>query len=318
LLWGAVNLREFLKLCASISERTGTYIGVGLTTNGLLINAAYLELFEEFDVSVTLSIDGPAHIHDINRRSFQDTGTHAAVEQAFRLLQSRGLASGALAVCDPNHDPKEFFDYFRELGLDGYDILVPDAIHGDEPRSIASFYKGLFDLWMEANSKERSVSIRIIEAMVAGLLGGTSTIESIGHVPVGTCTVLTDGTMEPLDVLRIAGEGSTRSSTNIFKNRLQDIVLDQTWLAARSASTELCEECRRCKFMHACGGGYLPHRFSKERGYDNPSVYCRDLYEIFTHIQRVLAANVFLAKDSGARIPFEETLRSGCAPQAVA
>ena len=41
--------------------------------------------------------------------------------------------------------------------------------------------------------------------------------------------------------------------------------------------------------MSACGGGYLPHRFSKESGYDNPSTYCDDLYATFEYIASVLS-----------------------------
>jgi uncharacterized protein len=40
--------------------------------------------------------------------------------------------------------------------------------------------------------------------------------------------------------------------------------------------------------MNACGGGYLPHRFSKENGYDNPSMYCNDFFSMLKNVQSVL------------------------------
>jgi uncharacterized protein len=52
----------------------------------------------------------------------------------------------------------------------------------------------------------------------------------------------------------------------------------------------------------ACGGGYLPHRFSRDNGYDNPSVYCDDLYATFEHIQTTLAEQVYLRKPDGERV----------------
>jgi len=29
----------------------------------------------------------------------------------------------------------------------------------------------------------------------------------------------------------------------------------------------------------------MPHRFSKENGFNNPSVYCRDLLKLICHVQ---------------------------------
>jgi uncharacterized protein len=97
--------------------------------------------------------------------------------------------------------------------------------------------------------------------------------------------VMTDGSVEPHDVLRIAGNGSTRTTFNVFDHALDEVRSEPRWQAARDASINLAAKCRSCKFMNACGGGYLPHRFSKANGYDNPSVYCDDLYAMFENMQ---------------------------------
>jgi uncharacterized protein len=62
--------------------------------------------------------------------------------------------------------------------------------------------------------------------------------------------------------------------------------------------------------MNACGGGYLPHRFSKENGYDNPSVYCDDLYAAFEHIQSALESHVYVSKPGGERLSVSDGLAS--------
>jgi uncharacterized protein len=96
--------------------------------------------------------------------------------------------------------------------------------------------------------------------------------------------VNTDGSLEPLDVLRIAGDKHNDSSINVFNNQIQEIAAHPKWLAAYHASQVLPEKCQVCRYSHACGGGYLPHRWSKTNGYDNPSVYCDSLMEIFDHV----------------------------------
>jgi uncharacterized protein len=35
-----------------------------------------------------------------------------------------------------------------------------------------------------------------------------------------------------------------------------------------------------------CGGWYIPTRYDKDNGFDNPTVYCPDILKLITHIQR--------------------------------
>lgn len=306
LLWGVQQFERIAAGCRLASARTGCEISLAVTTNGVLIDDRWLDCFESNNISVTISIDGPAHIHDIHRRTFQGGETHELAERALRRLQSRDISVGVLAVANPAYEAKEFVAFFSGLGLDRFDILIPDATLDDEPPSIGSFYCGLFDQWLEANRERRTVSIRTIEAMVTGLLGGRSTSEGIGYGPIELCTVLTDGSMEPQDVLRIAGDGATSTTCNIFDNALEDIKNEPRWQAARTASLSLCETCRQCKYMQACGGGYLPHRFSKRNAFDNPSVYCEDLKTIFRHVEDALAGEVYLRTQDNRRIALSQ------------
>jgi uncharacterized protein len=54
--------------------------------------------------------------------------------------------------------------------------------------------------------------------------------------------------------------------------------------------------------MGACGGGYLPHRFSRKNGDDNPSVYCDDLYAMFENMESVLEQQLYVSKPDGERL----------------
>ncbi|HWX63798.1 radical SAM protein [Bradyrhizobium sp.] len=308
LLWGVENFSRFAEACKAISSRTGCEIPIAVTTNGVLIDDEWLNCFEAHDISVAISLDGPAHVHDIHRRTFQGTGTHAAVERAARMLVARDIAVTALAVCNPAYPPVHYVDFFADCGIASYDIMIPDATVDETPPSIASFYNGLFELWMEANRSRPAVNIRTVTDMIASLLGNNSPTEGVGHKPVELCTVMTDGTIEAHDVLRIAGNGVTRTTFNIFEHTIDEVRNEPRWKAARDASINLCEKCRQCKFMNACGGGYLPHRFSKKNGYDNPSVYCDDLYAMFETMQSVLEGHLYVRRGDGGRLSVRDAL----------
>jgi uncharacterized protein len=308
LLWGVANFRLLAERCAEISARTGCAIAIATTTNGLLINDAWLDCFQEHDITAAISIDGPAHIHDMNRRTFKGGGTHAGVMRAVAMMKARGIKVNVLSVANPAHPAKDVFDFFAEAGITKYDLLLPDATVDDKPASIAPFYKELFNLWLEANRDKQTVNIRTIVDMVMGLLGGDSGTEGTGYRPMELCTVMTDGSVEVHDVLRIAGNGSTTTSFNIFDNGFEDIKADPQWLAAREASLNLPQKCRECPFVLACGGGYLPHRYSKANGYHNPSAYCADLYALFDYMQDALVQQLYVSQPTGERLNIGEAM----------
>jgi uncharacterized protein len=311
LLWGVENFHRIAEACEAISSRTGCEIPIAVTTNGVLIDDDWLNCFEAHNISVAISLDGPAHIHDIHRRTFQGTGTHAAVERAARMLASRDIGTIALAVCNPAHPPKQYVEFFAECGIANYDIMIPDATVDETPPSIAAFYNGLFDLWLGANRDKPTVNIRIISDMITALLGSNSQTEGVGYKPVELCTIMTDGSVEAHDVLRIAGDGFTQTTFNIFEHAIDEVRNEPRWRAARDASIKLCEKCQHCKFMSACGGGYLPHRFSKKNGYDNPSVYCDDLYSMFENMQSVLESQLYITKPGGERLYVRDAASTG-------
>jgi uncharacterized protein len=44
--------------------------------------------------------------------------------------------------------------------------------------------------------------------------------------------------------------------------------------------------CQACHEKDICGGGYLPHRYSRVSGFNNPSVWCADILKLIGHIRR--------------------------------
>ncbi len=306
LLWGIENFNRFAAGCDAITMRTGTVFPIAVTTNGVLINDAWADCFAANGISVAISLDGPSHIHDAHRKTFQGGGTHAAAERAAQLLLKRGITVNALAVCNPANSPKDYTDFFADCGIAHYDIMIPDATVDERPPSIAAFYNALFDRWLEANRDKETVEIRTVTDMVAALLGKNAPTEGVGYQPVELCTIMTDGTVEAHDVLRIAGEGSSETTFNIFDHALDEVRKEPRWKAARDASINLAEKCRQCKYMNVCGGGYLPHRFSKKNGYDNPSVYCDDLYAMYENMDEVLQQHLYVSKPDGQRVGIGE------------
>jgi uncharacterized protein len=272
-----------------LEERSGAELVLQVTTNGVLIDAEWAEILSALRVSVAVSLDGPAVVHDRHRVDHAGRGTYERVVAGLRSLQAAGLRPGLLAVCDPAGDPGELCRLFvDELGVEEFDALVPDASHEDRPASVAAYYTRLFDVWYD-DYYPRGVSISYLENIVRGLRNEGSRVDSIGFGPVGTLTVTTEGALEPLDTLRVAGTGFTATGLNVRTHDLQSLQADPLWQEAWHASLHLAEVCEACPLRVPCGGGHLPHRWSRSKRFQNPSVYCDDLKQIFAHVRGRLA-----------------------------
>src|ERR687888_18076 len=251
-----------------IEARTGCEIERGVCTNAMLIDEEWAEIFNQFGVDVSVSLDGPPDIHDKYRLDFKGEGTHAETVR----------------------------------GIKQFDVLPPDANHNDNPPPISDYFIKLFDVWYDKYAAQ-GVRISTLDAMIQGLLGDLSVSDTIGLGPIDTVTLMTDGSLEPLDVLRIAGDGSTKTDASVHKNSLQDVQNDPIWREAFEASTHLCDVCRKCEYLDACGGGHLAQRWSPARKYDNPSVYCESWKRIFDHIWERISPTLVLNYEAAPANP---------------
>jgi uncharacterized protein len=300
LLFPKYRFDAFMKKLRAIEAQTGCVIARGITTNGILIDDEWVELLKTHDINVTVSIDGPEEINDKYRIDFKGRGSLAQTLKGIECLRTGGLEPGLIAVCNPSTDPEKVLAFIvNELGVPEFDILPPDATHADNPPPIADYFIKLFDVWYDKYA-ERGVRIATLDAMIRGLVGKLSLSDTIGLGPIETVTLMADGSLEPLDVLRIAGNGSTASKLNVRSNAIRDVRTDPVWREAFEASTHLCDTCLKCEYLDACGGGHLAQRWSTERRFDNPSVYCESWKRIFTHIWDRIAPTLALEVESSS------------------
>jgi uncharacterized protein len=305
LLLGKERFAQFAGQLREVEGQHGFHLDLAITTNGVLIDREWADILRALRVNVTVSIDGPRATHDRGRIDFRGKGTFDRVVAGIATLRAAGVDPGFLAVCNPSTQPDDMVRFFvEELGARAFDILVPDATHEDHPASIAAYYQRLFDLWYERTPEER-ISVRFVESVARGLLGIPSRSESIGYGPVTTLTMLTDGSLEPLDVLRTTRFNITKTALNIQTHDLQAIQLDPFWREIHEASLHLAAECEACPYRFPCGGGHIASRWSKAQRYDNPSVYCSDFKQIFAHAWTRMSADLYV--DTGqALIPLRE------------
>ncbi len=98
-------------------------------TNGTLINAAWIEYFQQHGANVGVSLDGPEWLHDITRLNRGKRGSFEKCIRGIKLLQQSGLSFGVLAVLtrESLRHPRELFEFYTDLSVSDVSFNVEQA-----------------------------------------------------------------------------------------------------------------------------------------------------------------------------------------------
>ncbi|MEV8230978.1 radical SAM/SPASM protein FxsB, inactivated metallohydrolase extension form [Streptomyces sp. NPDC079167] len=313
LLAGPARLRrvceEFGSALAGVAE-----LDLRIHTNGLQLSPRYLDLFDEFDVKVGISLDGDRAANDRHRRFADGRSSHPLVLKAVELLRQdryRHLNLGLLCTVDIENDPHAVLDALVALDPPLIDFLLPHATWDEppprpdgSPTAYAEWLLAVFDRWQEEGSP---VPVRLFSSVLSTLSGGPSLTESLGLAPTDLVVVETDGQLEQVDSLKSAYEGAAATGFDVFSHSFDDVAAHPGVRARQLGLAGVSDACRRCPVVRSCGGGLYTHRYSSANDFDNPSVYCADLEALVRGVQeRTTAAAVPLALSDRRELAAEQ------------
>jgi uncharacterized protein len=269
-----------------------TVVDLVMTTNGILLTEAILDLLLEHNIHVGVSLDGSEETHDKHRRYRDGRGSYDKVVAGLGLLTSdryRTLFAGLLCVIDVEEDPLSTYESLLKFAPPSVDFLLPHGNWTDPPprwsddeASYGRWLITVFDRWFDV--PEQETEVRLFAEIINLILGGQSRTESVGTSPVALITVNTDGSMEQVDTLRSAYPGAPTTGLNILTNSFDDALHHPAVVARQIGMAALADACQQCEIVRICGGGHYAHRYRQGSGFRNQSVYCADLTLLINHI----------------------------------
>ena len=291
------------RLLTGLRARLPVGCTLSVQTNGILLNDRRLDILADAGATVSVSLDGPAKLNDSRRVGFDRGGTFEATLDGIRRLQrhpaAERLFSGTLSVVEPSTDPGEVYWFLRGLGVPGMSFLLPDGNHSRLPPGKAGFdsheagawLAGLFDVYM---GDPDPVPIRVLDDLVKLLLGGSATKEGMGPALNAILIIDTDGTVTKNDTLKSTSDGADRYNEpwSVHSHALQEIARTAAFREHVEMQQPTAGQCLRCPELSVCGGGMPLYRWSDERGFDNPSVYCTDHLFLISRVRRYLDAHL--------------------------
>jgi uncharacterized protein len=247
-----------------------------IQTNGMLITPAWCDLFSEYAVGVGVSIDGPRHLHDTNRRTRSGLGTFERSMYGIRLLRQHNVDFHVITVLcnEALDDPEGLLQFYIDSGIDQVCFNVEESegdhqstlfAQGDSRQRFATF---LDRFWRAARAHGDFRFIRELDAMVPRIVRPDEvTMWNEQVIPFAMVNVAVTG-----DVSSFSPEllGLTNAAyANFIIGNVHTHSLEEMWTSAPmqlmsrdiAAGVELCRQ--NCEYFSVCGGGAPVNKLSE-------------------------------------------------------
>lgn len=244
-------------------------------TNAVGVTEAWTSLWKTWRVEIGVSIDGPAHLHDRNRKTRAGGGTHHLTLNGIRKIQKQGLNVSIIAVLGAHGlaAPDELVDFFVAEGLHNVGFNVEEIEGQDAASSLLgltnvkdAYYVFLRRIMQRSGHADGAFSCREVEFLRELFARPHAQRGQNGQVvPCDVVTVCVDGGLSTFSP-ELAGVEAPQFDNFIFgnvtKGGLEQMVSNPAYLAAKAAIDAGVSACaNQCAYFEVCGGGAPSNKY---------------------------------------------------------
>lgn len=273
-------------------------IDYAMQTNGVLLTPELAKELKSLDIQIGISLDGTEFSNNKNRVYHNGKGSYSEILRGFKIVKDtydEGYAN-CLCVINTDEQPEVVYNHFKNIGANTVHFLFQDSNYlnatVDTVPKVGDWLSEMYDLWYNDEDPNKP-SLRPLTDLISLMFDFNRFSEIFGKGYNDVLVVETNGSIETVDTLKICGDSFTKTTFNVANNNFDDIY-EHSDLAKRyyNAHHELSEKCKSCPIERICGGGFLGHRYSDKNQFDNPSVYCKEIVKIISHIQNKVIDNL--------------------------
>ena len=118
----------------------------------------------------------------------------------------------------------------------------------------------------------------------AGIQADVKTVTALGGYAATVITALT-----AQNTLGVTGVFAV--DADFVSEQLRAVLDEPIFDQLEQVRSSLPDGCADCSWRRMCGGGDLENRYSRERGFNNPSVYCATYQTLYRGICELLVRN---------------------------
>ncbi|MGH6849695.1 MAG: radical SAM protein [Methylocella sp.] len=304
---------KFDAICRSFTDRLGRMVNVyfSIQTNGTILTDKWLSTLCKHRVNVGISIDGGRRAHDRYRLDRRGRSSFDKTEKnLITLVRAAAVSSdimpSTISVLDCRNNYSEIYSYIRGLGVRRMSFLLPDCSFDDgfnvteeTARQYGEALFQVFKAWMTED--DPGVEIRFISEFLQNFRtreGDQPWFEESANKSRARQVLIvhSDGRVSVSDsYIPALSWYSNTPQCYIHDTSLRDFLTNEIFDEIELATTTLSVKCQECKWKSICRGGDLENRYSKENGFNNPSVYCDGYQWFFQNACKLLVENGYPA-----------------------
>jgi len=294
----AVPLSYYRRYFQIIKANTPDHLTIrhSIQSNGMLITDEWCRFIKEKNISIGLSIDGPAFLHNKNRVTRAGKGTLAKALEGAALLQKHNIRFHIIAVitAESCNYPDEIFNFFKELGVKYLGLNFEEVEGGNMSSSfqngrsenVLAFLSRLYELQEQndhkmivrefMNSKQSIIGdpfaehYRIDEAM------------RFNHqtVPYAIISVDYQGNFSSFSPELLGQKSEIYGDFtlgNVYTDSFEDAFRTPKFILMNDDIQSGISKCKStCEYYYVCGGGAPSNKYYENGSFDTTETnYCR-------------------------------------------
>lgn len=262
-----------------------------LQTNGTLVDDSWADLLSSLHIGPSVSMDGPAFLHNGVRIFLDGSPTHAAALRGYRLLQERDFNVGLLMVVSQGNQkyPEAIWQWVLEQNIPHFDFLPciePELwrqgrqVWGLSVEEVSAFFTRFFDLWFDHGDPK--IKIRTFRDAIKGQLGGRVNICSWKAGCLQHISFDSQGSAFPCARYHSYPETAMGNINTMTFAEIMGTAKTR-WIHEGIASGQ--SKCGKCQWAGVCGSGCPFLKYALHGTWDGPFVHCQSRQALFRHVR---------------------------------
>ena len=239
---------DFYKKVIAYTKQFHSKVRFSLQTNGTLITQEFAELFEENNILIGVSLDGPERVHNVNRSKHQKT------LEGIKLLQQYNVNFNILSVVtntlveDINEtltylEPYKYLQFIPCLDKDNQSFLTSG--------NYTIFLKKSFDYYLLRLRKKNPVSIQFFDNTYLNYIGQTPQICTMRGRCSTQFVIEANGDVYSCDFYVDSDHRIGNINVDNYQTMF-DSKINQTFI---KESFAIHPKCQSCEYLQLCKGG---------------------------------------------------------------
>ena len=282
----------------------GVQVRHSFQTNGVLIDDAWCDFFKAHQVNVGVTVDGPAFLHDRNRKTRKGAGTQHRVMEGIRKLRANEVPFHVISVLtEESLDyADELYDFYveneiREVAFNIEEIEGPHAASTLGAAGVEDRFRRFIGRFFDLVARDELVlSVREFDSMVPMILGGDHEKDFPPTQENSPCAILSvdcEGNFTTYSPELLGLKSSHYGDFAIGNVNTDTLASAINGDKFRDMSNDIARglsKCRdTCEYYSLCGGGAPVNKYFENGSFDSTeTMFCR--------LNRKVIVDVIVAK----------------------